>query len=213
MRKAVLMGLLACLSVTAGAQTWSEWFRQKKTQIKYLVEQIAALNVYKGYVEKGYAVAKNGLHAIGDIKDGDLSMHTNYLASLRRINPSVKGYWKVGGAVSLQARIMAVYRKKKRELGRSGQFTSAEVAFTDKVLTALLTDCSGLLDQLLLLTRDDTSEMKDDERLKAIDKIYEGMEEAYAFVQAFASENSVLSVQRLKEQAGVSTSRSLLNIH
>jgi 3-phenylpropionate/cinnamic acid dioxygenase small subunit len=49
------------LLVTASgvyAQNWKEWTQQKKTQIKYLVNQIAALQIYATYVEKGYAIAK-----------------------------------------------------------------------------------------------------------------------------------------------------------
>jgi hypothetical protein len=34
------------------AQTWSEWFSQKKTQKKYLLEQVAALKIYAGYLKK-----------------------------------------------------------------------------------------------------------------------------------------------------------------
>lgn len=213
MRKAVLIGTLTCLTVTAGAQTWSEWFRQKKTQIKYLVEQIAALDVYRRYVEKGYTIAKDGLQTIGGIKDDDFSVHKDYLASLQRVNPALKTYWKVAGAASLQTKIMAVYRQKKAEFRRSKQFTPDEIAFTDKVFIALLTDCNSLLEHLRLLTTDGASEMKDDERLKAINRIYVDMQDDYVFIQAFGAENSVLSVQRLRQEATVKTSRSFLNIH
>lgn len=213
MKKVVLILALTCLAISAGAQTWSEWFRQRKTQIKYLVEQIAALDVYRRYVEKGYAIARNGLHTIGDTKEGDLSMHSDYLVSLQGVNPAVRTYWKVAGAASLQAKIITVYRQKRAEFRRSKQFTPDEIAFTDKVFTALLTDCNSLLEHLLLLTKDGTSEMKDNERLKGIDRIYEDMQEDYAFIRVFGSENSVLSVQRLRQETEVKTSRSLLNIH
>jgi len=44
--------LFLLLVVSAGsnlqAQTFAEWFQQKKTQKKYLLQQIAALQVYIG---------------------------------------------------------------------------------------------------------------------------------------------------------------------
>ena len=49
------------------AQTWAEWFRQKATQKKYLLQQIAALHVYSGYLSKGYSIAKDGLNTIKSI--------------------------------------------------------------------------------------------------------------------------------------------------
>lgn len=45
----------------AEAQTFDEWFRQKKTQKKYLVQQIAALKVYLGYLKEGYEIAQKGM--------------------------------------------------------------------------------------------------------------------------------------------------------
>ena len=51
------------------AQTLAEWTQQNKTQIKYLVEQIAALQAYALVAEKGYSIAKTGLNAIGNIKN------------------------------------------------------------------------------------------------------------------------------------------------
>ena len=44
------------------AQTLAEWVSQKVTQKKYLLQQIAALQVYSGYLSKGYSIAKDGLN-------------------------------------------------------------------------------------------------------------------------------------------------------
>jgi len=59
------------------AQTWNEWFRQKKTQKKYLVQQIAALKVYLKYLKQGYRIVDKGLSLVGDIKDGNLVIATS----------------------------------------------------------------------------------------------------------------------------------------
>ena len=48
MKKLLIMFLLGMLATTTQAQTFAEWFKQKKTQKKYLVQQIAALQVYIG---------------------------------------------------------------------------------------------------------------------------------------------------------------------
>ncbi len=41
--KKMLTILFVCTAYLGHAQTWDEWFRQKKTKIKYLGQQIAAL--------------------------------------------------------------------------------------------------------------------------------------------------------------------------
>jgi hypothetical protein len=73
---AVILGLI--IGSTACAQTANEWFKQKKTQTKYLIEQIAALNVYLKTAKKGYDIAQRGLTLIGDIKDGSFQMDKTF---------------------------------------------------------------------------------------------------------------------------------------
>src|SRR5258706_10649819 len=100
MKKMVLVMLL--IFNYAYGQTYDEWFRQQKTQIKYLTEQIAALQVYAGYVEKGYKIAKDGLDAIHAIKQGDFSLHNKYFSSLKNVNHNVKAYAKIADIIALQ---------------------------------------------------------------------------------------------------------------
>jgi hypothetical protein len=60
MRKIISMLFIIAISTNANAQTWREWTKQKETQIKYLVEQIAAFQTYLGYVKQGYDIAHKG---------------------------------------------------------------------------------------------------------------------------------------------------------
>jgi len=83
MRKIIFIGLMLFLSAgNIHAQTFSEWFRQKKTQKKYLLQQIAALQVYIGYAQKGYRIAKEGLTTIGGFTKGEFDLHSDFINSL-----------------------------------------------------------------------------------------------------------------------------------
>ena len=70
MKKCFLCIVLLITTILCNAQGLSEWFNQKATQKKYLLQQIAALQVYIGYLQKGYSIAKTGLTTIGNIKNG-----------------------------------------------------------------------------------------------------------------------------------------------
>ena len=85
-------------------------FNQKAGQIKNLIKQIALLEVYIGYLEKGYDIAKKGLTTISDIKNGDLHLHLDNFNSLKTVNPRVKKYVKVVDIVTLQLQIFQVYK-------------------------------------------------------------------------------------------------------
>ena len=53
MKTAMPILLFLFVSMLLSAQTTAEWFNQKATQKKYLIQQIAALQVYIGYLQKG----------------------------------------------------------------------------------------------------------------------------------------------------------------
>src|SRR4051812_10433920 len=96
-------------------QTWDEWFKQKKTQKKYLLNQIAALKVYAGYAKKGYKIAEMGLTTIGKIKNHDFNLHKDFFASFRSINPKLEDYRKISEMITIQTLLLKqckdVYKK------------------------------------------------------------------------------------------------------
>src|SRR6218665_476162 len=75
-------------------------------QQRMLLEQIAALQVYIGYAQKGYSAVKKGLNTIGDFKRGEFNLHTAYLNSLKTVNPKIKKYARVTEIIGLQTKIM-----------------------------------------------------------------------------------------------------------
>src|SRR5688572_5776828 len=91
--------MLLLMAQSAKSQTWNEWFRQKKTQKQYLVQQIAALKVYLKYLKEGYTVVKKGMQIVGDIKEGNFNSHKDYFNSLREVNVLVSGSGKVSSTL------------------------------------------------------------------------------------------------------------------
>src|SRR5665213_507499 len=140
--KKILTIFLLVIASGVQAQNWQEWTQQKKTQIKYLVSQIAAYQVYATYLEKGYAIAKNGLTAIQNIKKGDFSLHDEYFTSLKNVNPKIKLYWKVADIIALQIKIVQGYHRQKNALLQRSQLTSDEISYCNRVFINLLDGCT-----------------------------------------------------------------------
>ena len=195
-----MMAIVLTISTSLAAQTWGEWFRQKATQKKYLVEQIAALKVYAGYLSKGYAIAKEGVGAIQQIKKGDFSLHSNYFNSLVNVNPRVRQYSRVAEIISLGIGITKQTVSTIRNCQNTQQLTSSELDYLSKVFDAVLADCSASIDAVVNLITDGQVSMKDDERVNSIDKIYQQMMEAGVFVRSFSNTALLLCRQRLQDQ-------------
>jgi len=100
--------LLIAFGLTGRAQTFDEWFRQKKTQLNYLAKQIAALEAYHQVTEKGYQIVQAGTGLITDTRKADYELHNGYFSSLLSVNPVIPEYPTVDAILNLSSQILVV---------------------------------------------------------------------------------------------------------
>lgn len=213
MKKILILIVLMLGIQTAHAQTWSEWTKQKKTQRKYLIQQIAALKVYATYVREGYNIAKKGLNTIGSFKRGEFTLHTDFFNSLKAVNPKVKGSVKVAQIVELQLRIVGDYNRTFRQLQEGGMLAPEELDYITRVFGRLMEDCSQTMDALITVTTSGMFEMTDDQRLARIDTLHRETQQQFTFLQGFANDAKILALSRKKEDNDVKTARALHGIN
>lgn len=183
MKKVIVMVLLCIASMQVFSQTWDEWVRQKKTQLKYLREQIAALMVYREFIQKGYAIARDGLHVIADIKQSDFDLHNGYFHSLQDIKPTIAGYSKVTKAFAIHANIQRQVKATHRLL--SADLLAHTADYCKKVMLLFSDDVKENMSQLHLLITDGNYALTDDERLQRIEKICDRFADQYQFSKSF----------------------------
>jgi len=212
----ILLILAANVQVVFG-QTIAEWTEQDKTQIEYLLQQIAAQKVYLDYLEKGYGIAQTGLHTIRDLKKGDFNLHGDYFNSLKEVNPSIKSAAKVDDIILFQLRIIKEAKTTIQKVRQTGQFTDKEITYLKNVFDHLLEECVKDIEELITVVTSDELEsdsyrMKDDERIKRIDKLYDDMLDKFGFCDSFSKQASVLVIQRKDDQYEVKRSKRLFGL-
>ena len=210
--KIYILILSLVFSILANAQTLAEWTQQKKTQIQYLLDQIAANKVSIDYLEKGYEIARTGLNTIQNIKNGDFNLHRDFFGSLEIVNPKIKTYTRVADIIAYQVRIVKNIGTTIKNLKESGQFNADELDYSKAVFENLLDECLKNVDELYLVITSDELQMTDDERIKRIDQLYTDMQDKYSFCQSFSKECSVIALQRLGEQLEIKFSKQLNNV-
>lgn len=183
----------------AQCQTWSEIFRQKKTQEQYLLEQIAALHVYSGYLRKGYEIANNGLGHIEDFTDGEFNLHHGFISSLKAVNPLVRNNTKVAEIIAFQ---LAINRSFSTINDHPILLQNNQLYIRD-VKEELMKACAADMEELLLIVTSNKLEMTDDQRIKRLDKVHKEMLDKSAFSQYFANQVSLLIQQRVKEHQSI----------
>lgn len=187
-------------------------FAQKKTRRELLLQQIAALKVYTGYLQKGYEIAKNGINTINDIKHGDFDLHNIFFDAYNIVNPAILSYAKVPAILSYADGIDKACKAAIINVVNDHNFSLEENEYLKKVFNALREKTVEVIKELKLVTSDNVLEMKDNERIEWIDRIYDDIKDKYVFVQSFNKAAQVLSVQRLHTKTEINNSRALNGI-
>jgi hypothetical protein len=191
------------------AQNWQEWTQQNKTQRKYLLQQIAALQSYLEYAKKGYAIADNGLKVIGKIKKGDFDLHDEFFISFRYTKPAIASSAKVAAIINRQLQIINESKKTIKAIDETDAFAPDEKTQGKKAFQNLLSSCIEVIVELVLLITYKELSLKDDERLKRIDALHEDMESKAAFCFSYSTELGLLAMQRLTEKLEIEYSRKI----
>lgn len=209
MKKVIVFILLMVFSHQLQAQTFNEWFRQKKTQIRYLVQQIAANQIYIGYLQKGYTIARTGLTTLNDIKHGDFNLHYAFFDSLKYVNPKIRNWARVADIAAMQVQVIKQAKVAVRQSRSSKRFTSSELTYLQNVFSHLLDDCSKDMDALLEVATSGKTAMTDDERIRRIDGIYAVMQDKLLFSKSFTDEAAMLAVQRNQDETDIQVSKKI----
>jgi hypothetical protein len=211
MNKLTLICAFAICANISQAQTFNEWFRQKKTQKKYLLQQIAALKVYLDYLKKGYKIVDKGLTIVGDIKQGKFGLDIEYLESLGNVNSAVSGSAKVASIIAYQKKIMIEFRRLNNLASETTYFTNEEKKYVESVYANMLRESELSLDELDRVLSNSDFEMKDDERVKRVDALYVDMKDKYTFTKSFSNSTQVLIAQRNQEDYEVRVQENLMS--
>ncbi len=184
----------------AQAPNWNEWFKQKKTQKKYLIDQVAALKVHLANLKKGYQIVQQGLYTIDNIKAGNFALHSDFFHSLNNVNPHIKNSARVADIIAYQMYIIRDFKQTNDRLKRDGNLTPEELFYLGYCYTNMMKSCELTLMELIDTITKDKEQMTDDQRIKEIDRLHDDMRDKYAFVRAFGNDNLSLSAMREKEK-------------
>ncbi|RKR84282.1 hypothetical protein BDD43_4514 [Mucilaginibacter gracilis] len=190
-------------TVHVQAQSFDEWFNQKKTQIKYLTQQIAALQACRTSLEQGYAMMKSEWGAIGNFKNGEFGLHQGYYNSFSAVNPQVKGSVNVTTIQAEQQSIISQFNAIRNLNGLQAN----EQSYIGSVRQNIIDQCNKDLDDLQAVLSAGQLQMTDDERIKRINQITAAIKDKYVFTCSFANQVQLLSLQRNQDNEHTQTLR------
>ncbi|EHQ24629.1 hypothetical protein Mucpa_0435 [Mucilaginibacter paludis DSM 18603] len=197
--------VLLCTVVTTQVEAQSD----DMVQLILDIEKLTQLKGILTDMKTGYDIINGGYNEVKQIASGNLNIHTVFLNGLLAINPEIAKYGRVADIVLKQGYIVTEYQRYYSQFRNSGIFNSNEVGYLANVYTTLLQQSLQNLSQLIDVLAAGKLRMSDNERLKAIDRIYADTDDKLTFLRHFDQQTAVLAVQRQHELNNYSTLQKL----
>lgn len=202
-----------CLMMLTNGVINSQAQSQEAQQLLLNVEKLSQLKNILADMKKGYTIVTNGYNTIKSIAQGNFSLHEVFLDGLMLVNPEIKKYRKVADIISYQKNIITEYKSAFNRFKSSSNFSAQEIDYLGKVYKQLFNQSVDNLDELTTVITSSKLRMTDDERLKAIDRIFADTEDKLVFLRNFNKEASILNLQRAKEKADLKTTQGYFGIN
>ena len=184
----------------------------QSTEIQQLllnVEKLAQLKKILSNMKKGYEIVSTGYNTIKDISKGNFNIHQTFLDGLMQVSPIVKKYKRIAEIITCQTQLVKEYKSAFRRFDASNLFNANEIKYMDNVYSNLFNKSLQNLEELTMVITAGKLRMSDDERINAIDRIYNDIADKLVFLRTFNKENNVLAIQRGKEMVDTKVLKKL----
>ena len=206
MKTVIVLVISAALIVPAFGQT------QEATQLLLNYEKLKQLEEILDNMYKGYKILSQGYNRIRDIAEGNYKLHQVFLDGLFAVNPAVRNYKRIPMIISYQALLMTEYKRAYKRFSDDPNLTTQEIQYLESVCAYLVKQSVKNLEELTMIVTASKLRMSDDERMKAIDRIFFDMENKLSFLRYFNNSTQLLAIQRAKENGDVMTTQKLYEV-
>lgn len=172
-------------------------------QLLLNVEKLSQLRSILSDMKMGYEIIHQGYGAVKDISEGSFNLHEAFLNGLLEVNPVVRKYKRVADIIRYQKQLVSENKSAHTRYRLDGSFTFEELEYLSAVYANLFKLSLRNLDELTLLLTAGEFRMSDEERLSAIDRIFQETEDKLLFLRHFNRQVSLLAIQRAKDQRDI----------
>ncbi len=208
MKKIIVLFIFLIAGIQAKLSAQSE----EVQQLLLNVEKLAQFKQILSDMKKGYEVISSGYSTIKDLSQGNFKLHKIFLDGLMEVSPAVRKYKRIGDIINDQVLIVKEYKNAFNRFKKDNNFNPDEIEYIGKVYMNLFKVSINNLDELTIVVTANNLRMSDDERLAAIDRIYNDMQDKLMFLRHFNNNTTILAVQRAREKNDAVTMRKIYGI-
>jgi hypothetical protein len=186
---------------------------QEMQQLILDIEKLTQLKGILSDMKMGYQIYQQGYGSISQLSKGNFDLHSVYLNGLLSINPAVRNYGRVAEIISQQASLISEYKSAYKRFQQSGSFSASELNYMSSVYTQLVNQSLQNLDDLTNVLTAGKLRMSDDERMRAIDRIYASSSDKLQFLRHFNRQGVLLRIQRNKDRGDTRAVKQIYGIN
>lgn len=204
--------VLICMVIVLFSPTAHGQIHEAK-QLLLNVEKLAQLKNILEDLKKGYEIVSRGYGRIRDLSQGNFTLHEAFLDGLLQVSPTVQKYQRISDIIRAQVSLVKESSAAYRRFAGSGFFSREELTYLKSVFENLYHQSVTNLGALTTILTAGKLRMSDDERLSAIDTIWEEVSNQLTFLRHFNGDTKLLVLQRAKASADVQTQKRLFSIN
>jgi hypothetical protein len=186
---------------------------QELQQLLLNIEKLTQLKGILSDMKTGYQIYQQGYSSISQLSKGNFNLHSVYLNGLLSITPAVKNYGRVPEILTQQASLISEYKNAYNRFKQSGTFSAGELSYMGSVYSQLVSQSLQNLDELTNVLTAGKLRMSDEERIKAINRIYLSSTDKLQFLRYFNRQGTLLNIQRSKNIGDSRTLKQLYGIN
>jgi conjugation system TraG family ATPase len=140
------------------------------------------------------------------------SLYSEYYNELWQVKTAFSTYSKVTTLIERQAQLVRDYQRAISAVRQDPHFSTAEVSHMLNVYGGILEESIRNTGQLALVINAFVTQMDDAGRLRIIDETAAGIDRNYADLQQYTQQNTLLSMQRAKDEQDIQTIKILYGL-
>lgn len=206
-RCGAIIAIALLLSFNAKAQS------DELQQLLLNIEKLTQFKAILSDMKQGYQIYQQGYGMVSNLSKGNFDLHNIYLTGLMAVNPAIRNNPRIGQIIGQQNDIISEYKRYAGLFRQSGSFNGSELNYFSNVYNQIVKQSNANIDDLTNVTTAGQLRMSDDDRLRAIDRIYNSSSEQLQFLRYFNRRAVMLSLQRSKDQNDTQTLKRLYEIN
>lgn len=177
------------------------------------IEKLQQLEKILDNMYAGYKILDYGYTTIKNIAEGNYKLHEAFLDGLYLVNPAVRNYKRIPYIIDYQKLLIKEYKNYYTRFKKDPNFKPEELEYIGNVYNFLVQASVRNIEDLTMIITATKLRMSDDERMKAIDRIYFELEGKVVFVRSFNNSTQLLAIQRARSANDVRTLKHIYGLN